>query len=239
MTLAKQIFLDDLILYNLLMNGLLLAITAYLLRETIKWWRLLLGAGFGSLYLIAFFIPGLRAFTSMLVRLVCPIPMVWLAFPRRRPIELVRLCGTFYLVAMAAGGVSLGGYFLARTSIWWQRGTLALQGLPSWLPLAGTMVLFSLMRWFVTITRPIWRRVGREYLVRFTLGGQAITVRALLDTGNELKDPITGRPVMIVEHHALPMVPLPQGYSGHDDEVCQLAEQLAQTSLVDRIHLLP
>ncbi len=236
---ATQIFLDDLMLYNLLMNGLLLAVAAYLLRERTKWWRLLAGAGFGSVYLIAFFIPGLRALTTVLVKLICPIPMVWIAFPRRSPIELLRLCGTFYLVSMATGGVSLGFYFLLRTNPWWNRSWATLRGVPSWLPLAGAIALFFLMRWFVMVTRPHWRRIGHEYLVRFTLAGQAVTVRALMDTGNELKDPISGRPVMIVDFRQLPMLPIPPAYSGSDQEVCCLAEQLAETPLADRIHLLP
>ncbi len=236
---ATQIFLDDLILYNLLMNGLLLAVTAYLLRETTKGWRLLMGAGLGSLYLITFFIPGLRALTSVLVRLACPIPMVWLAFPNRHPVQLLRLCGTFYLVSMAAGGVSLGFYYLSRTTPWWYRGLTTLRGLPSWLPLAGVMVLFWLMRWFVMMTRPLWRRVGREYLVRITLDGQTITVKALLDNGNELRDPVSGRPVMIVDHRQLTMLSIPPTYAGSDHDVCALAEQFAETALADRIHLVP
>lgn len=240
MAVAKQIFLDDLILYNLLMNGLLLAITAYLLREATQWRRLLLGAGLGSIYLITFFVPGLHALTSVLVRLACPIPMVWLAFPQQRPIQLLRLCGTFYLVAMAAGGVTLGGYFLANTNPWWYRGIVVLRALPSWLPLAGIMVLFLLTRWLVRMLRPLWRRVGREYQVRFSIDGQTTIVKALLDNGNELKDPISGRPVMVVDRDVLAsMIPVPMPHTGSEEDVCLLAEQLSLTALAGRICLLP
>lgn len=52
-------------------------------------------------------------------------------------------------------------------------------------------------------------RDGLFYVpIEIAFGGETLTVNALLDTGNQLKDPLTGSPVIIVEHEALrPILP--------------------------------
>ena len=83
-------------------------------------------------------------------------------------------CGVFLLLTFALGGLASamnrGGWMI----LLWAAGLL---GLCAWLPVAG----------------------GNRYLpVRIQNGDRAIEVEALRDTGNLLRDPITGSSVLIL-----------------------------------------
>ena len=68
------------------------------------------------------------------------------------------------------------------------------------------------------------RTGGNLVSLRLTLGGQTLNLLALRDTGNSLTDPLTGRPVVIVDSRA--MKPLLPGLEL--DPLAQPVEQLAQ-----------
>ncbi len=55
--------------------------------------------------------------------------------------------------------------------------------------------------------------------MRLTLGERQVELTALVDTGNTLTDPVTGRPVMVAEGDT-PGAPVPTGDSGPGRRTC-------------------
>ncbi|MGI6097674.1 MAG: sigma-E processing peptidase SpoIIGA, partial [Dethiobacteria bacterium] len=89
------------------------------------------------------------------------------------------------------------------------------------------------------------RRLLFLYNLELTIHFQGIVkkVVAILDTGNHLQEPVSGRPVIIVHYKALEeMLPeeLKQLYQGKNHNKLEYAEQLlSHSSFASRLHIIP
>ncbi len=104
-----------------------------------------------------------------LIRAVCLVCVGVMAFPADR--ALPRRVAVFVLLSLALGGVASGGAW------------------PAILAAAGLLVL-------CVTGRP---RGDACVPVELSHEGQRVRILALRDTGNTLRDPVTGRPVLVVD----------------------------------------
>ncbi|HYG60062.1 MAG TPA: sigma-E processing peptidase SpoIIGA [Symbiobacteriaceae bacterium] len=91
-----------------------------------------------------------------------------------------------------SGGAMAGGVVMATL---WREG----EGYPPATVAAGVMVAALGLRYLWVHARERSRQTRGLYGLRITIGGQAVTLPALLDTGNHLSDPLTSTPVAVVE----------------------------------------
>ena len=167
--------------------------------------RLALGAALGAAYACAVFLPGLDFLTHPAVELAVGGAMSLIAFgggPR-----LLRSFLAFLVLACALGGGVLAISLLGARGVGLERGVLS--------PNVDLGVLLLAAAGCYAIAALVFRRTGghdtRELVEAvLTLGGRQVTVTALLDTGNTLTDPATGRGVMVVEgEKAAPLLDRP------------------------------
>lgn len=183
------VYIDEVFLLNAIVDYLLLLSAAKLAGEPFRRLRLALGAVLGGLYAAAVFFPGLEFLAHPLCKLAAPVGMTLLAFGSSR--RLLRVSLTFWGVSAAFGG-----------------GVLALQlflGAPAVLDLKTTLLAAAGCYLFFTLLfRRSARHTGGELApVRLELEGRACRITALVDTGNTLTDPATGKAVMVAEGEKL------------------------------------
>lgn len=169
-----RIYLDLAVLLNFMVDGLLLLGTNRLAGHPPQWRRCALAAAVGAIYGGVCLLPGLRFLRNILWRLVFLGLMGVLAFGPEK--SGWKRCGLFVILSMSLGGMAM---VMERRDI----PMLVLGGGFLWL----------LCR--VGFSGP----VGREYVplvIRYL--GQAVRLTALRDTGNTLRDPITGEPVLVI-----------------------------------------
>lgn len=155
-------------LLNFTVNYLLILAAAGLCRFTPSLGRALLGAGLGALHGVLCLVPGFGFLGHIIWRLISIPLMGTMAFGRKR----LRLLGTLFVLCLGMDAV------VADTGI---RGTLA--GL-------STVVLLWLLL-----------RKGREndtVPLQLEYADKELTLTALRDTGNCLRDPITGDRVLVI-----------------------------------------
>lgn len=159
----------------MLVDFLLLMGTNSLAGFPPDWKRNLMAASLGGAYGGGCLLPGFRFLGSTFWRVVFLALMASLAFGWNR--GSVKRTGVFLLLSMALGGIAVG---FARGSFW--AIGLAAGGL--WLL---CRVAFG-------------GRIGEQSYVPVTIRheNQQIQVLALRDTGNTLRDPVTGEPVMVL-----------------------------------------
>lgn len=188
-------------LQNFFMDTLLLAMTGKLMRFRCKAVRIGMGGAAGAVWACA--VLAVPAGMPVKFFLTCgPVSllMVFLAFGARRPGELLRAAGGLYVTAvLMAGGLELLREFLSRLSL---GGKLRLYGKGCALFLAAAAVFF-----FVCF---LWEAVGEARRERKCLAevsiffqGNEVRLKAFLDTGNRLFDPVFRRPVNVVWAGAL------------------------------------
>jgi len=190
-----MIYLDIVLLVNGAMDAFLIVFTAYLLRKRISRLNLLLAVLLGEIPIlfVLFDMTGLVAIS----RLIIPLLMVGIGLRTRTVGDLAKGLLYFSLLAACCGGI----YF----------------ALAGWLGLTGGDGLYLSLRdlWILPVTAlavmggyRIWVKVQKANLMLDNIlfdaelsfdNGENLKIKALLDTGNELRDPLTGTPVMLLE----------------------------------------
>ena len=177
-------------LLNLVINYFLLLATAKLCALPIRRWHIALAAALGALYSVAILLPSLRFLAHPLTKLSLGAAMTLTAFGNAK--NLLRPYLAFLAVSAACGGAVLAASLLSGSPV---SDTYFIGASFKTLVLTFGAAYFVLTLVFSRITE----RRNRETLpAEITLCGRSAAITALRDTGNELYDPISNLPVMVL-----------------------------------------
>ncbi len=233
------VYADVLWLVNFLMDWLLLAATARFGGFITRWPRLVAGAVLGGFYGVGLLFPPLAVLYVMPCPVLFSLLMLRVAFGRLPLGRFVMLTGCFYLLGFAMCGAVLGLRALLG---------LAWGGMSGRWLLAAVVLAAGLAGCGVAAWRRMLRNYGMLAEAEVTFAGRGVRLSCFLDTGNRLREPLSGRPVMLAELAALRgMLPQPlyQGltelYRVHGDKCrpYQLMTELAGHEWAGRMVLLP
>ena len=187
------VYVDLLFGVNALINYLLLQGSAMLGGCPVRLWRLLSAAALGGGYAVAAFLPGLAWLQGPVFQLLFAGLMLLTAFGWKR--NTVKQGLFFFALSFAFGGVVLmviqrmepdcmllGGraYYAVST--------------PALLLLAGLCYGLSAL-----VLAGCGTHTGGDLVpMTLELNGRTAAIRALRDTGNTLRDPITGQSILVV-----------------------------------------
>ncbi|OPH47522.1 sigma-E processing peptidase SpoIIGA [Paenibacillus ferrarius] len=202
------VYADLIFLLNFLMDAAILIVTAKTRKISFKWWRIVGSSFLGASYVVIMFLPvPLFLFTFSVKCMFC-IGMIMTAFGFGSLQNLLRNLGTFLLVNFAVAGGMFGiHYVLASSSdvmkgiVFTQSGVALFQ-----LNMGGILfvlaLLIPLLWWFKTVFQSTKQReVMTTFLAEITIhvGDYTASCKGLIDTGNQLYDPLTRTPVMVME----------------------------------------
>ena len=169
-----MVYVDLVVLLNFLVDYLLLLGTNRLAGYPSQWGRSALAALLGGLYGGWCILPGFSFLGNALWRTVSLVLMAGIAFGGNR--STVQRGAVFVLLSMSLGGIAMG---------MGQRGF--------WMAVLASLAVWLLCR--VGFRSPIGQR---EYVpVELCWAGRKVRVIALRDTGNTLRDPISGEQVLV------------------------------------------
>jgi stage II sporulation protein GA (sporulation sigma-E factor processing peptidase) len=214
-----RIYVDAFFALNLVVDLVLLAVAGLLAGQRLRPRRLLLAAALGAAYALAAPLGApevLYGAAGMLAAAAAMLAVAYAPVPLR---VLVRLLAFFYGAAALLGGL---------TALLAGRGGLG-GAVPGWALAAGLggCLLAGGAAW------DRWRPEARAEWrcdLEVTLGGRTVACRALVDTGNALRDPVTRRPAVLVEAAVLRGLlprPLLAGLAG---DVADLPHALQEVS---------
>lgn len=201
-----QVYVDMWFLINFMMDYCILWATARVCQVRPDW-RLLAGSSlFGAVYSVLVLLPGLEILASIPVKLFVPIPMLFLAFWPCIREKMLRLLCYFYLVSFTLVGSVVGLYNLFNN----QTFHPFMSDLPVscfWLAAALTTAVL-IGRWGIPFIKKNFLKELLQVPVEIKIQGKVLRLDGLVDTGNQLVDPLTGAPVIIVEQEVLrPFLP--------------------------------
>lgn len=207
----------------------------------------MLGALIGSSIVLLLFTPFAMVVSHPLGKLLFSVFIVLATFGFQRFRSFFQNLFAFYFVTFLMGGGMIGVHSFLQTNTVIQDGLLISQndgfGDPiSWLfVLTGfpAIWLFSKKRLGEVGTKK--RQYDEQVLVEIHIHGETIRLKGLVDSGNQLYDPMTKTPVMIVQADQLtaicgePFIELMK--QSHPVEVMQKIDD--QFPLLDRLRLVP
>lgn len=199
------LYLDVVFLQNFLMNAFVLALTGRMMRQTCRAGRIASGAAAGALWACGgIFLPLSFPMKAALTCGPVSILMVFLAFRERNLVRLLKGTAALYLTAvLMAGGLEFIRNLSSRVYNYENPVTSRQQKLPFYVLFFAAAAVFFLICFLLEAVREEQRR--RSHLADATVffQGRSIQVRAFLDTGNRLADPVSGRPVSVIWAGAL------------------------------------
>lgn len=232
------VYIDTLFLLNFVIDYLILLASARLAAEVIHRLRLAAGAAVGALYAALIFFPGMGFLIHPLCKVGAAVLMALTAFGGSR--RLLRLILVFFGLSCAFAGGILAIELLGGTGLTLRRGVIY-SGMDLKIVLlsaAGCYLLLTLVFQRAAIHGGARRDL---ILTVLTLEGRSIKLTALVDTGNTLTDPVSGRPVMVAEYAQVKSL-FPSEYALNAnalrDPVSAL-EQLSERGFGTRFRLIP
>lgn len=204
---AVTVYVDEAFALNLLIDWLLLKTAVALTGVRRPWYRLLLAALLGAVYAVAVLLPGCAFLALLPLRLLVFALMACVAFGFSKAalkpgLWYLGVCCGFCGLAYALSVLLGKGVLLLGGTVWYAVSFrfLAL--------LAGAAYLV------VWLLLPKTGQHNGTQTLSLTLhfGGRSVQITALRDTGNTLRDPISGTPVAVGDaalfRMLLPNVPL-------------------------------
>ncbi len=199
------IYLDVILFLNFCIDYLLLALTAIILKRTYRQLRLIAAATFASTIVFFLFTPLASVVFHPIIKCLYSVIIVYIAFGFQRWSAFLQGLFTFYFVSFMTGGALFALHFFGQSQLAFieqltttQRGYFG-SGI-NWLfvvigfPLVW---LFSKKR----IEAIEWKNIQYDQIVsvNINIANVSIETTGLIDSGNQLTDPLTKKPVMIVE----------------------------------------
>lgn len=186
------VYIDVFLVQNVLMDLQLLLLTMLLLREKVIFLRLLAASLVGGAGAVMILLSGI-GFGITYVLLVLVLDLAMLLVCVRKPIK-----GRPAFQKLVMGIIDLYGMVFAYGKLMECAGRLVGERLAQILVTGVIIGIVIFILAYRSLMEP--RHI---YEVTLTEEGENVICRALFDTGNLLTDPISGKPVSVVEETAL------------------------------------
>lgn len=199
-----NIYLDVIWLLNFLFDSLLLYLTALILKRDVRLWRIGLGGFIGSIIILLSMTPYHATFSHPFTKLMFSIFMILTVFGYKRFKYFITGLMAFYLTTFLIGGSLIGAHYFTNfdTNLSASLFLANIQGFGdpiSWLfVVLGFPVAWHFSR--KNFDRIEVTKIQYEQIVNveIELEGKKYLFKGLVDSGNQLYDPITKWPVMFV-----------------------------------------
>lgn len=192
------VYIDSFLLVNFVLNFLLLLACGKLSGEAIRIWRCIAAALFGAIYAVLAFFPRFEFFLHPVYKLSVALFIILIAFGNSR--RLLRIAAIFLAISCAfCGGILAieflkGGYM--NDSIVYS--AIDIKGL-----FISALFCYGVLALFFQGAAVHHVRSGDLSEITLTQDGRSISLTALRDSGNTLRDPVNGREVIIIEAEPL------------------------------------
>lgn len=172
--------------------------TGSLAGARLRPWRLGLASAVGAGAAVWAYFPAGRWLTSGPGALLGTVLLLGLAFWPQRLGEALRVAAYFILTGGAMAGVAM--LIGSRNAL---PGSAQVSEVSSGMVAAGLLLTLVGARYLWESARDRSRLRHGLYRMRIRLGDRTVELPALIDTGNALRDPLSGTPVVVVEAAAL------------------------------------
>lgn len=188
------VYADSVFFLNTLMDYLLFLSTARLAGIPLRRWRYGLAALLGGVYAVVCFLPQMCFLTQTPVKAAVGILLALISFGGEE--RLLRLTVLLFAVSCAMAGCVLGLGLLSGGAVPSSNGIFYTDVSPRVLLIAATAAYLTMT--VVFRASAAHGVAGKLLRAELSLNGRTMAFTALHDTGNSLRDPVSGEGVLVL-----------------------------------------
>ena len=197
------IYLDVVIVENLIMDAIIIYATAIVLKVKIRHLRIIISSLIGAIYSVLSYISDLEVYNNLFLKIFLSIVMVYIAFSPQNIKTLMKQILIFYLTSFLFGGVAFALIYVIKPQEILMKNGLFLGMYPLKTVFLGAIVATAIL---ITAFKVVKSNITKKDMmcnVSIELNNKTVNIKTMIDTGNMLKEPISGLPVIVVENTAL------------------------------------
>ena len=194
------IYIDIVLIENLIMNYIILFTTAVVLKIKVNHIRLILASLLGAGYSIIAYMGIIKVYSSIILKIILSVLIIYIAF---NPQNIKKMCKDlllFYLVSFVFGGAAFALIYIIKPQNILMKNGLFLGTYTLKTVMLGAIVAFCIIIGAFAIIKNKISKKDMFCEIEILINQKKIRTKAMIDTGNMLKEPITNVPVIVVEH---------------------------------------
>ena len=195
--MTTVVYGDILFILNAYVTDLLLLLCAPLCREKSSRPRRALASVLGGLYAFVLFVPRLPRWALLLSRVPAAAGLVLCAFGFGGRRRFLRLLAGFFLINFVFAGLMAALWHTLHPARLLVFGTVIYAAIDAGTLVGLTAACYALL-WGAERLLRTRRAQGCLFDLTVTLGEKSVRCRAFLDTGNDLREPFSGLPVVLL-----------------------------------------
>lgn len=197
------IYVDVVLMENLIMNYIILLATGLILKIKIKHIRLIIASLLGAIYSIVAYAGFLEIYSNFILKIILSVIIVYIAYNPQSIKNLSKELLFFYLTSFVFGGAAFALIYIVKPQDILMKNGLFLGTYPLKTVILAAIVAFVVVIAAFTIIKSKFTKKDMICEIEVKLNNKIIKTEALIDTGNMLKEPITNIPVVVIEHTLL------------------------------------
>lgn len=199
------VYVDVLILVNFIVNLFIMHVTVQTLRKRVKFFWICLSSFVGSLYVLTVVYPELKYLSYIPFKIMVVVVMILIAFRDKNILFNIKACLIFWLFSILLAGMCL---LIAISNNTNMPFNVIIINFPYEKLLLSVMIIYILIYRIIIFIGDRKKIITLIYTIDIINKSYKKSIKAFLDTGNELREPATNLPVLIVERAILSEVML-------------------------------
>lgn len=221
------IYLDIVLLENIFMNILIIYFANYLSRKKSTMYKICISSIIGAVYYVVLLLPQTNFLNFYLYKIILSIIMVFVGFKNKDVFDFISNVMFFYISSFIFGGSMYGIYYLitSNSNILFYPIKIGI------LAVSITILAIKNITYYIHLNS---KYSNLMYEVDIYIENKIKRIKVFLDTGNSLKDPISNKPIIVVNLDSIKQI-LP-------NEIYEIAENginSMQNIKNSRLHIIP
>ncbi|WP_294371132.1 sigma-E processing peptidase SpoIIGA [uncultured Clostridium sp.] len=190
------VYADIYFLENFIVNIFLLSVTMRCLKHKYSI-RILLEAGFiGAMYSLVLLIPKLKFFSILPFELLVAYLMLRIVYGKTNLINTIKAVCIFFMSTFTLSGIC---FLFSLKQNYYVYGSYKIEKYSIKYIIIGIMIIFIFLDRMTEYIKDRTAVSNYIYMIEFQVKGKKYNLQSFLDTGNELREPITNLPCILAE----------------------------------------
>lgn len=217
--MSMTIYLDIVFLENTLMNYIILYATGFIQKRKMKNFKLIISSILGAGYAVISYLKIIPIYSTLFMKILLSIIMIYVAFNNQNIKQICKNLLLFYLTSFVIGGCALALlYLVSPQNVSFENGVLV-GTYPMKMTLIAGAVGFLIIQYSFSMNKRQMKLKDLLCDLEIMVNKQKVKMKGYIDSGNTLKDPISQKPVIIVENAVMEKIIDTKNLIGGDENL--------------------